>query len=113
MPRTKLISATTSVVMIASTASLAHETDVHHWFEHQRAQSDGGDLLLPQSTVVIPLRTEARSLAGARDAEIGQAPSDCLIEEMKRTENYVPSSACAYRRPLVDEGREEKRNRMR
>ena len=44
------------------------------------------------------------SCAGVRGTEkerkenIVEAP-DCLIEEMKRTEGYVPSGVCAHGRP--------------
>lgn len=126
MSRTKILSAAAALfgtTMLAATAGFAHELDVHHWFEHQRAFSDGGGMLLPQATLAAPSNTGARGRAGVRGTETSAAAAapDCLIEQLKTTEGYIPSRACAEGRVqgladerwVVDEDKEQRRGSTR
>src|SRR5690349_3108168 len=71
--------------------------DVHHWFEHERARIEGGDIL--QQTERFPHTIVARQTATASPPppQLGQGKTasgmvrpDCIVEEMKRTEGYLP-----------------------
>lgn len=100
----------------------AHQTDVHHWFEHQRALTDGGTVGLieppisPQSAVNGDRGLTGRHLR--KRPAIAQAPApDCFIEQLKMSEGYVPSGECpgwpsglAAERWVVDEDKQDGRH---
>lgn len=64
------------------------------------------------SLIVLAATASCASVRGTEKSVPVAAP-DCLIEEMKRTEGYVPPAVCAHGRPIFDDSREDKRNRMR
>ena len=108
---TKLAASCTLLVASAAPA-YAHDTDdVHHWFDHQRARTDGGEIGFFQAE-------QPQTPMAARPAPRPQprvalsAPRNCLIEELKRGEGYVPEpcDAAAERRHwVVDEDKDDAR----
>jgi hypothetical protein len=41
--------------------ALAHAGDVHHWFDHQRALSDGGPLIVHEAQPEKPAEANGRA----------------------------------------------------
>ena len=87
----------------ASTAS-AHVTDLDHWFEHERARTDGN--VEPQPLARAIARPANGGLTSAVTAAVprgASAPRDCFVEELKRSEGYVPLVECLGGRSLLAE----------
>lgn len=103
MSRKNILTAVATVfgaALFAASASVAfaHETEVHHWFEHQRAQSDGGEMPVLATTYAQSgaLPSNGGRTSGVRPAERRVDPTapDCLIERLQMTDGYVPSGKC-------------------
>ena len=105
-----------AIVSVIPWAAYAQEMgpqpmDLHHWFEHERAKIEGGDILL--QTERFPHTVAAhRSPATATSkhehtrgvAETNWARPDCLLEELKRAEGYVPPPPCGSGPRWTDHG---------
>lgn len=78
-----------------SNEALAHPGDVHHWFEHERAKSDGGPTLVNEADSVKQgeLRDE-RTRSTMQTLSRAQGVRDCFEEELKRSEGYSPRADC-------------------
>ena len=83
-----------SMVALASEAQ-AHPGDVHHWFEHQRALSDGGPMIVNETNPLKQAQARDERARPARQA-LFSAPGarDCFSEELKRSEGYIPQADC-------------------
>lgn len=122
MLRTKIL----ITLMAAIGASLftaeapAHQLDMHHWFEHQRASVEGGTVGIVETQSLAPGNGNgSRGPVAARVAQrrvIAEAP-DCFIEQLQMSEGFVPSGACpreyADERWIVDEDKERGRHSER
>ena len=85
-----------AVSMVAFTnEALAHTGDVHHWFEHQRALSDGGPMVVDEPR---PLKQAEMSDGRARLAEpvlsSGQGMKDCLPEQARGSQGLSAQADC-------------------
>jgi len=83
-----------SMVTLASAAQ-AHPGDVHHWFEHQRALSEGGPMIVNETNPLKQAEARDERARPARQA-LSSAPGarDCFSEELKRGEGYTPPADC-------------------
>ncbi len=113
MSRTR-ISTALAGMLFAGTASIAvaHEAGLHHWFEHERARDEGANYWpIFESEGSNLSRADRPSTAApeAKENVIAAAP-DCLIEQLKVSEGYIPVRPCrdeyAERRWVVDEDKE-------
>lgn len=120
MLRTKILTTLMAAIgaSLFAAGALAHETDVHHWFEHQRALEEGGTVGIIE-TQSPASGNGGRGPAAARVAQrrvIAGAP-DCFIEQLQMSEGFVPSGACpreyADERWIVDEDKERGRHAER
>lgn len=75
--------------------AVAHSGDVHHWFEHQRAISDGGPTIVNETDALKQgeVRDE-RTRAARQTLSSAQGTRDCFSEELKRSEGYLPQADC-------------------
>ena len=86
---------------LAAGGALAHETELHHWYEHQRALSDGGDMLIASPSPAKSLGNGDRgngdrgaAAMPARKRGTVAATPDCPNEQLQMAEGYVPSGKC-------------------
>lgn len=83
-----------SMVTFANEAH-AHPGDVHHWFEHQRAFTDGGPMIVNETDSLKQAEASDERSRPARQALFGaEAARDCFSEELKRSEGYTPKADC-------------------
>lgn len=77
-------------------AALAHPGDVHHWFEHERAMSDGGPMIVSEAETrrQVEGKFERARVAGKEMGTNRSMAKDCFEEELKRGEGYTPDSDC-------------------
>jgi hypothetical protein len=118
MLRTRILATLTAAIgaSLFAAGALAHETDMHHWFEHQRALVEGGTVGIIETQSLAPGNGNGgRGFAAARVAQrrvIAEAP-DCFIEQLQMSEGFVPSGACpreyADERWIVDEDKDRGR----
>ena len=122
MFRTKILASVFGATLfaLASGTALAHESDVHHWFEHQRALTDGGTVGLVEAEARAPSGNGnggRAALPGTKRSVAATAP-DCFIEQLQMSEGFVPSGACtndpartlANERWIVDEDKQQGRH---
>lgn len=116
MPRTRIltsISTALAAMLFAGTASIAvaHEAGLHHWFEHERARAEGTNWPIFEYEDSNSSRAGRKTAAApeAKRNDIASAP-DCLIEQLKASEGYIPVRPCrdeySDRRWVVDEDKE-------
>jgi hypothetical protein len=101
-----------AAVIVAASPALAHETDLHHWYEHQRAMTDGG-------TVGITERGEplgdgnGGALRGWPRVTSGwtQSSRDCFVEQLRVTDGHVRAECPGLEesRWVVDEDKQQRR----
>jgi hypothetical protein len=85
---------TASMVAFTNEAQ-AHPGDVHHWFEHQRALSDGGPMIINDSAPVKQAEvSDERARPARQELSRAQGATDCFSEELKRGEGYIPPGDC-------------------
>lgn len=117
MSRRKFSATMTALGALAFAAgagvALAHETDVHHWFDHQRALSDGGDVFIESGSPAMARPSNGDPSiprASGSKGGVATATPDCISEQLQMAEGYMPSGACegehAARRRMADDRRE-------
>lgn len=115
MSCTKRIAGVLGAALLAGAASAAaHETDLHHWYEHQRALTDGGTVGIVEGGMAAPAPAVGPAQAPARGtprraAVAPRANTDCFLEQLKLTDGNVQAICPAYedRRWVVDEDRRD------
>lgn len=104
--------AAAATFLFAGSAS-AHKTDLAHWFEHQRALTDGGTvgLIEPAATIFAAPATVAAFRLPAPQRPLASA-GDCLLQQMAVTDGAVTPVVCDARtdeRWIVDEDKQRGR----
>ena len=103
-----------SVLVVATAGpAMAHETDIHHWFEHQRSLTDGGSVgLIDGPDAPAPAANGDGAPARKRAVEKPSAAAqlECFEEKLRMTDGYVPSGRCPAvygdQRWIVDEDKQ-------
>ena len=74
-----------SAVQVSNEA-LAHPGDVHPWFEHERARTDGGPALVSEASPSQQAEGRGERMRSAgQTLPLAQGARDCLPEEPKRS----------------------------
>lgn len=110
--RNRLTGIIGAAVILAASPALAHQTDLHHWYEHQRAMTDGG-------TVGITERGEpladgnGGTLRGSprADSKWTISSRDCFVEQLRVTDGHVRANCPGLEesRWVVDEDKQQRR----
>ena len=105
-----------ALMIAAAGPAVAHETDIHHWFEHQRSLTDGGSVGLSDGPdAPAPAANGNGARVGKRPVEKPSAAAqlECFEEKLRMTDGYVPSGRCPAvhgdQRWIVDEDKQSGR----